>query len=171
MKKHELKQGDFPENYGKYVAKVADVDLVEELEISLAEFIRFVRNVPIGKHDYVYAPEKWTLKDIILHLIDAERIFSCRALRIARNDMTPLPSFEENDYAADADANSRHLQDLLTELSTVRYATLSLFKSLPDEKLGRMGIASGKPVSAGAIGFIIIGHMKHHQQVFQERYL
>lgn len=171
MKKGELKQDEYPEYFSKYLSQVDDVDLVEELEISLAEFIRFVQNVPLGKHDYIYAPGKWTLKDIILHITDAERIFAYRALRIARNDTTPLPGFEENHYADDADANNRHLQDLLTEFSTVRYATMSLFRSLSDEKLKRMGTASGKTVSARAIGFTIIGHMKHHQKVFQERYL
>ena len=146
-------------------------DLHEELEISLHEFIRFVREIPMEKHDFQYAPGKWKIKDIIQHLIDAERVFSYRALRIARNDKTPLPGFEENDFANEADGGRRTIQDLLTEYATLRHSTMQLFRSFTDEELIRVGTASGKPISVRAIGFIIIGHLKHHQQVFVERYL
>src|SRR5690606_21518049 len=113
----------------------------------------------------------WTLKDIIQHLIDCERIFAYRALRFGRGDVTPLPGFEENDYADAAHGSTRHLKDLLTELSTVRHATLTLFKSFRPEALRGEGVASNALISVGAIGFVIIGHMKHHQKVFEERYL
>jgi len=160
-----------PERYQAYVDHVGPVDLLEELEISLHDFIRFAQNVPLGKHDYRYAPGKWTLKDIIQHLIDCERIFAYRALRFGRGDVTPLPGFEENDYADAAHGSTRHLKDLLTELSTVRHATLTLFKSFRPEALRGEGVASNALISVGAIGFVIIGHMKHHQKVFEERYL
>ena len=104
-------------------------------------------------------------------MIDTERIFAYRALRISRNDTTPLPGFEENDYVENTKANERGIQDLLAEFSAVRYATLFLFKSFSEEQLKRMGTASGTVISVRAIGFIIIGHQKHHQNVFQERYL
>ena len=145
--------------------------LVEELEISLHEFIRFVQNIPMDKFDFRYAEGKWTIKDIIQHIIDAERIFAYRALRISRNDPTPLPGFEENDYVENTDANSRSIQELLTELSAVRHSNLLLFKSFSNEQLTRMGTASNHPISVRALGFLIIGHQKHHQKVFQERYL
>ena len=145
--------------------------MIEELEICLHEFIRFVQNIPMDKFDYRYAEGKWTIKDIIQHVIDTERIFAYRALRISRNDTTPLPGFEENDYVENTKANERGIQDLLAEFSAVRYATLFLFKSFSEEQLKRMGTASGTAISVRAIGFIIIGHQKHHQNVFQERYL
>jgi hypothetical protein len=125
----------------------------------------------MDKFDFRYAEGKWTIKDIIQHLIDAERVFSYRAMRISRNDKTPLPGFEENDYVENTNANGRSIQDLLTELSAVRQSTLLLFKSFSEEQFGRIGVASNADVSVRAIGFIIIGHQKHHQKVFQERYL
>lgn len=171
MKSNELPPNEYAAFYGPYIQTLDNADLLEELEISIHDFIRFVQEVPLGKHDYRYAAGKWTLKQIIQHLIDAERIFSYRALRIGRNDKTPLPGFEENDYAAVADADARNLQSLLTEFATVRQSTLLLFKSFTDEERKRMGVASAKDVSVRAIGFIIIGHLKHHQKVFAERYL
>ncbi len=170
MKKSDLILAS-PERFLPYLNQVGDVDLQEELEISLHDFIRFVQNVPLGKHDYAYAPGKWTLKDIIQHLIDCERIFAYRALRFGRGDRTPLPGFEEDDYALAAGGSKRHLKELLTELSTVRHSTLALYKSFLADVLRKTGIASGAEVSVGALGFIIIGHMRHHQHVFAERYL
>lgn len=147
------------------------MNMIEELEICLHDFIRFVQNIPMDKFDFRYEEGKWTIKEIIQHIIDTERIFGYRALRISRNDKTPLPGFEENDYAANTDANSRGLQGLLTELALVRESTLALFKSFSEEQLKRMGIVSNNEISVRAIGFILIGHQKHHQKVFQERYL
>lgn len=171
MRSQELSDTEYSRFYIPYISILDNVDLLEELEISIHDFIRFVQDVPMDKHGYRYLDGKWTLKEIIQHLIDAERIFSYRALRIARNDKTPLPGFEENDYAATVNAEARNLQELLTELATVRQSSLMLFKSFTDEELRRMGTASNNPVSARAIGFIIIGHLKHHQKVFKERYL
>ncbi len=171
MYKDQLPVREYDKYYRTYLDALENVHLIEELEISLHAFIKFVRNVPMDKIDYRYAEGKWTLKDIIQHLIDTERIFAYRALRIGRNDKTPLPGYDENDFAADADAGYRTIQDLLSELSEVRFATLSLFKSFSQEKLHRMGTASDVEVSVRAIGFIIIAHQKHHQDVFTERYL
>jgi uncharacterized damage-inducible protein DinB len=125
----------------------------------------------MDKFDYRYAEGKWTIKDVIQHIIDAERIFGYRALRISRNDQTPLPGFEENDYVENTDANSRSIQGLLTELSALRHSNLLMFKSFTEKQLTRMGIASNHSISVRALGFLIIGHQKHHQKVFQERYL
>lgn len=167
-----LQQGEYAAYYAPYIDKVgAENDLVEELEISVHRLIKFVREIPMDKFDYRYAEGKWTIKDILLHLIDAERIFSYRALRFARNDKTPLASFEENDYVVEAHAQTRSIQDLLTELAVVRQSTLSLFKSFTPEEMLRIGMASNNPMSVRALGFVIIGHQNHHQQVFQERYL
>ncbi len=171
MNSNQLPVSEYSNFNATYIKAAANVELIEELEICLHEFIRFVQNIPMDKFDYRYAEGKWTIKDIIQHVIDTERIFAYRALRISRNDTTPLPGFEENDYVENTKANERGIQDLLAEFSAVRYATLFLFKSFSEEQLKRMGTASGTAISVRAIGFIIIGHQKHHQNVFQERYL
>lgn len=171
MNSNQLPVNEYSNFNATYVKAAANVELIEELEICLHEFIRFVQNIPMDKFDYRYVEGKWTIKDIIQHVIDTERIFAYRALRISRNDTTPLPGFEENDYVENTKANKRGIQDLLAEFSAVRYATLFLFKSFSEEQLKRMGTASGTAISVRAIGFIIIGHQKHHQNIFQERYL
>jgi uncharacterized damage-inducible protein DinB len=171
MNSNQLPVNEYASFYATYIKAIENVELIEELEICLHDFIKFVQNIPMDKFDFRYAEGKWTIKDIIQHLIDAERVFSYRALRISRNDKTPLPGFEENDYAENTNANGRSIQDLLTEFSAVRHSTLLLFKSFSDEQLTRIGMTSGEEVSVRAIGFIIIGHQKHHQKVFTERYL
>lgn len=171
MTSNDLPKDEYAPYYAPYIAALDNVNLIEELEISIYDLIKFTQDIPLGKHDYSYAEGKWTIKDILQHLMDAERIFSYRALRIARNDKMPLPGFEENDYVNEAHANDRNLLQLLTELSTIRQSTLLLFKSFSEEMLKRKGTASDNVVSVRAIGFIIIGHMKHHQKIFKERYL
>lgn len=172
MKPSQLQSTEYASYYGNYIAQVTDeYTLIEELEISLHRFIKFVQDIPMDKFDYRYAEGKWTIKDIIQHIIDAERIFSYRALRFARNDKAELPGFEENEYVEEANGNQRSIMELLTELSSVRHATLLLFKSFNEEQLCRIGIASNNPMSVRAIGFVIIGHQNHHQKIFEERYL
>jgi uncharacterized damage-inducible protein DinB len=171
MNSNQLSVNEYSNFNATYIKAAANVELIEELEICLHDFIRFVQNIPMDKFDYRYVEGKWTIKDIIQHVIDTERIFAYRALRISRNDTTPLPGFEENDYVENTKANERGIQDLLAEFSAVRYATLFLFKSFSEEQLKRMGTASETAISVRAIGFIIIGHQKHHQHIFQERYL
>lgn len=172
MKPSQLQPSEYAPYYGAYINQVSDeYTLTEELEISAHRLVKFVREIPMDKFDYRYAEGKWTIKDIILHLIDAERIFAYRALRFARNDKTELPSFDENAYVDEANANARSIQDLLTELLVVRQSTLSLFKSFSEEQLMRIGVASNNPMSVRALGFVIIGHQNHHQRIFEERYL
>ncbi|WP_281233439.1 DinB family protein [Flavobacterium gelatinilyticum] len=167
----ELLENEYAGNFATYIKQAGDGKLIEELEISLHEFIRFVQNIPLDKFDYRYAEGKWTIKDIIQHVIDTERIFAYRALRFSRNDKTPLPSFEEADYADNTNSDKRSIQDLLTELSAVRHSNLLFYKSLSEEQLKRIGTASNNQISVRALGFVIIGHAKHHQKVFEERYL
>ncbi len=172
MKKSQLHTDEYAAFYATYIDTVTEeYNLVEELEISVHRFVKFVQDIPMDKFDYRYAEGKWTIKDILLHLIDAERIFAYRALRFARKDETPLASFDENTYVNEARANSRSIQDLLSELLVVRHASLALFKSFSEEQLLRKGIASNNLISVRALGFTIIGHQIHHQRVFQERYL
>ena len=171
MRTSQLEQNEYPNYCVTYFQAAGEVELIEELEICLHDFIRFVQNLPMDKFDYRYAEGKWTIKEIIQHIIDTERILAYRALRISRNDSTPLPGFDENNYANNTSANTRSLQDLLTELSAVRHSNLLLFKSFSIEQLLSRGIASDQPISVRAIGFMLIGHQKHHQKVFAERYL
>nr|WP_315158506.1 DinB family protein [uncultured Flavobacterium sp.] len=171
MNSNELPVNEYSKFNATYIQAIENVELFEELEISLHSFIKFVQNIPMDKFDYSYAEGKWTIKEIIQHVIDTERIFAYRALRISRNDKTPLPGFEENYYAVNTDAKSRSIQDLLTEFSAVRHSNLLMFKSFSDEQLTRIGTASENTISVRAIGFILIGHQKHHQKVFEERYL
>ena len=125
----------------------------------------------MDKFDYSYAEGKWTIKEIIQYIIDTERILSNRALWFSRKDSTPLAGFNENEYVMHSNAKNRNLQDLLSELSSVRQATLALYKSFSQEQLKGIGTASDQEISVRALGFVIIGHQKHHQKVFQERYL
>ena len=171
MNSNQLPVNEYSQFNATYIQAIENVELLEELEISLHDFIKFVQNIPMDKFDYRYAEGKWTIKDIIQHLIDSERVFTYRALRFSRNDKTVLPGFEENDYVDNTAANKRSIQELLTELSALRHSTLLFYKSLSEEQLKRVGTASSHQISAGALGFVIIGHQKHHQKVFEERYL
>ncbi|MEG2102431.1 MAG: DinB family protein [Flavobacterium sp.] len=171
MYSNQLAENEYSGHFSTYIKQAGDGKLIEELEISLHEFIRFVQNIPLDKFDYRYAEGKWTIKHIIQHIIDSERVFAYRALRFSRNDKTPLSSFEENDYANNANSNNRSIQDLLTELSALRHSTLLFYKSLSEEQLKNIGTASNNQISVRALGFVIIGHQKHHQKVFEERYL
>ena len=170
MTSNEITKNEYAAYFFKYIELAGNGILQEELEICLHDFIKFVQNIPLDKFDYRYADGKWTIKEIIQHIIDTERIFAYRALRISRNDKTPLLGFDENSFVDNTNAASRTIQDLLTEMAVVRQATLSLFKSLSKDQLTRIGIASNNEISVRAIGFIIIGHQKHHQKVFEERY-
>jgi uncharacterized damage-inducible protein DinB len=172
MKITDLQSNEYPAYAEIYVSQVDTTwTLVEELEISVHNLIRFIQNIPMDKHDYRYAEGKWTIKDILQHLIDAERVFAYRALRFSRNDATDLPGYDQDLYVDNAHANKRHMKDLLTELSTVRHSTMQLFGSFSEEQLLKSGIASGYNVSVRALGFMIIGHQNHHMKVFRERYL
>ncbi len=171
MKADQLLENEYGSAFHTYIEQAGEGDLIEELEISLHDFIKFVQNIPMDKFDFRYAEAKWTIKEIIQHVIDTERIFAYRALRISRNDKTPLSGFDENEYIVNTDANQRNIQSLLTELSAVRHSNLFLYKSFSVEQLKRIGTASNNEISVRALGFVTIGHQKHHQRIFEERYL
>ena len=172
MKVRELSSDDYAPYCETYLINVDDTyTLTEWMEVSVHEFIHFVQDIPMDKHGYRYAEGKWTIKEIIQHIIDTERIFAYRALRISRSDKTPLPGFDEIEYADNNDAENRGLQDILTELALVRQSNMMLFKSFSQEQLLRKGEASGHQVSVRALGFLITAHQKHHMKVFKERYL
>lgn len=123
------------------------------------------------KSCYAYAPGKWTLKELLQHVIDAERIFNYRALAIARKETTSLPGFEENDYALNSNANERSWNNLIHELKAVRTSSIILFDSFNEEVFGYLGIANNNSITVNAIGFITVGHIYHHKKVIEDRYL
>ena len=166
-----LQTNEFASYYENYIKLVSEQDIIKGLIKQKEEMLHFFKSIPVFKYEFRYAEGKWTIKDIILHLIDAERIFTYRALRIARNDKTELPGFEENDYVTEANANNREYESLLVEFEIVRNATISLFETFTSEELLRLGTASNNSVSVRAIGYIILGHELHHKNVILERYL
>jgi hypothetical protein len=166
-----LHSNEFASYYSNYIKLVPEQDIVKGLIQQKEEMVHFFSSIPVFKHEFCYTEGKWTVKDILLHLIDAERVMSYRALRIARNDKTALPGFEENDYVISARANERDFENLLQEYIIVRNATISLFESFNVEDLQLLGIASNSSVSVRAIGYIILGHELHHKQIILEKYL
>lgn len=160
-----------PVYYHKYIAKVEETDLAKAFISHGKELTAVLKDLPAGKWNYRYAAGKWSIKELVQHLIDAERIFSYRALTFARKDTTPLPGFEENDYAANCEADRRTSESLLNELQLVQQSTAALFNSFSEEQLEQSGTANGQSTYVRALGFIIIGHSIHHLNVIKERYL
>tara|TARA_R110001632_G_scaffold232643_1_gene374004 strand:- start:108 stop:617 length:510 start_codon:yes stop_codon:yes gene_type:complete len=147
------------------------LSIIENLIETSSELEEVVAKLPKEKELFVYAEGKWTIKELLLHIIDTERIFIYRALRFARNDTTDLQGFDQDDYNDNVDANGRELQDLLEEFITVRASSISLFKSFSSEALVKIGTASGTAISVRAIGYLMSGHQQHHIKIFKERYL
>jgi len=156
--------------YHGYVASVPEGDVVELLRSGGRELLEAIRRIPEERAGHRYGPEKWTIRQVIGHLIDAERIFTYRALRVARGDRTPLASFDENAYVKTAGSDARPLASLANELEAVREASVLLFESLPDEAWARSGVASDKEVSLRALAYITAGHSRHHLRILRERY-
>ena len=156
--------------YATYINTVSE-NVLGELEHQAISFPAFLKQIPDIKAYYAYAEGKWTVKEVVGHMIDTERIMAYRALRIARNDQTPLASFEENDYVANASFNDRSLESLAEEFEAVRIANIHLFKHLTEDELIRKGTASNKPVSVRALLYILVGHVNHHRNIIEERYL
>jgi hypothetical protein len=159
------------EYYTRYISQVPDGDLLRILEEQGRETVKLLRGVPESRADFAYAPGKWTLKEVVGHVTDAERVFSYRALRFARGDQTPLSSFNEQTWTPQSGASTRSMGDLVDELEAVRRATLALLAHLPADAPLRRGTASGKEVSVRALGWIIAGHERHHMRIVRERYL
>ncbi|WP_405571328.1 DinB family protein [Winogradskyella sp. Asnod2-B02-A] len=165
-----LNSNEFNPYYKLYIDNATDVNIIEGLNQNLKSVVSFYNSIPESKHDYSYAEGKWTVKDVLLHIIDTERIFTYRALRIARQDTTPLPGYEQDDFAVTAKASKRSLESILDEYKAVRQASIALFNSFDVEALAQIGEASGSPISVRAIAYILTGHENHHNQVITERY-
>ena len=156
--------------YQRYIVLAKGSSVREIIEKHAFDLQEFYNSLPDDKSDYAYADGKWTVKQVLQHVTDAERVFAYRALRISRNDTTPLSAFDENTYAENGFANDRALSSLKHEFNAVRAATDIFFLALNDEQINRMGTASNNPVSVNALAFIIYGHLLHHQNIFRERY-
>jgi uncharacterized damage-inducible protein DinB len=156
--------------YGKYITLVPDGDLVDMLRTQQAETVRLLRGIGDQKAGFAYAPGKWTIKEVVGHISDAERIFAYRALRFARGDEQPLTGFDENVYAPAGRFNDRSIGDLLDELEAIRTATIHLVRNLNDDELARRGTANNNPITVRAIAYVIAGHERHHVKLLHERY-
>jgi hypothetical protein len=168
MRKSQIRP--MPKFFDRYITLVAEEDLDRALALSQEELARFDRAKALALGDRVYAPGKWQVADLLQHVIDNERIQSYRALRIGRGDPTPLPGYDENLLAANAQASRRSVDALLAELDVVRHASRLLFASLGDEALARVGVSNQIEISPLALAFVIVGHQQHHFRILEERY-
>lgn len=159
-----------PEFFDRYINLVEDVPVVEALTARTRVFPPADMPKIYALGDKVYAPGKWTIKDVVQHVIDNERIQAYRALRFARNDASMLPGYDEEPYAKEARAERRSLEDLLEEFEVTRHSNILLFSSFTEEMLLRKGICFGKEMSVLALGFVLAGHQEHHVRIVRERY-
>jgi uncharacterized protein (TIGR03083 family) len=161
---------EIPAHFVGYIGRVPENDPVAVLAAQIDVTAALLRGLSEADALKRYAPGKWSVKEIVGHLADTERIMAYRALRIARGDETPLPGFDENAYVPPAKFDTRTLPDLVAELRTTRAATLALFRTFDADAWRRRGTASGKPVSVRAIGYMIPGHERHHMEILKTRY-
>lgn len=157
--------------YEKYVVKVPDGDLISLLREQVMDTVALLRGISPDRANFAYAPGKWSIKEVVGHIIDTERVMTYRAMRISRGDPTPLPSFDENVFVANSNFAERTLDDLLEELQVVRAATVHLARNMNAVMLARRGTAGGNPVTVRALLYIVAGHERHHAQLLRERYV
>ena len=169
MPRPDLKR--VPKFFERYVSKVEEDDLIQALTNQTKNMFQFLGSVPESKYDFAYAEGKWTLKELLQHMVDAERVFTYRALTFARKDKNELPGFEENEWADASNAASRNWNDLIEEFKAVRKATEYLFASFNDDQLDSQGTVNKNSIYVLALGFITVGHSNHHIGVIKERYL
>jgi hypothetical protein len=162
--------GEYAPFYETYVSKVQGGDVLSQLESQRLQTAQLFAASTERDGNFRYAPDKWTIKEVVGHLSDTERIFTYRALRIARGDQTPLQSFEQNDYVKNGNFAEQSLADLVAEFGLIRAATLALFRSFNAEAWARRGTASNNPVTVRALAFITAGHELHHREILKERY-
>jgi DinB superfamily len=162
---------EYASYYEGYVSKVPDGDVVGTLGKQLDETIALIKSIPEARGEFSYAEGKWSIKQLIGHVIDSERVFTYRALRFGRGDVTPLSGFEQDDFIRGADFNKRTLSDLADEYEHVRKATISLFASLEEKAWDRRGVANDDEVSVRGLAFITAGHERHHVEILKAKYL
>lgn len=166
------KDTDYNPFYQSYINQTMGCNSVTELiETHSQTITNFVLSIPQAKEDYQYAEDKWSVKDVLLHLIDAERVFTYRAMRFSRHDVTDLPGFDENNYTKYAGANKRSLNSIQEEFIANRKSTDLFLLSLSDSQLLQTGTANKNFITVNAIAFVIFGHLLHHKKILEERYL
>jgi hypothetical protein len=162
---------EYAAGFAEYVGRIAEKeDILAVLAGQLDQVLARLGALGEARGEFRYAPGKWSVKEMVGHLCDTERVFAYRALRFARGDTTPLPSFDDQAYVAEVQAGDLTLTDLAAEWGDVRRATLALFRNLPAVAWSRRGTASGHPASVRALAYIIAGHVRHHLEVLEERY-
>jgi uncharacterized damage-inducible protein DinB len=161
---------EYADYYANYISKVPGSDVLSVLESQRLQMLQLFAGRSERDGSFRYAPGKWTVKEVLGHITDTERIFSYRALRIGRGDQTPLPGFEQDDYVRNSESGGRTLAGLAEEFGAVRTASISLLRSFNEEAWSRRGMASQKEVTVRAIGFMIAGHQIHHRIILEERY-
>ena len=162
---------EYHTNYQKYFDLLPNGVYIDILEQNTIETVEFFDTIPLQKHGYRYAEGKWTIKEVLMHIIDTERVFAYRALAAARGDAAPVYRMDEELYAGNVDVSNRTMENLISEFKSVRNATEFLFKSMTDEQSKRSCNVITHPMSARAIGYFIIGHVLHHMGVVRVRYL
>lgn len=160
-----------PEYLAKYISLVQYPELIDGLEETRKAGMAFFNQIDPAKWDYAYQDGKWTIKQVLAHMLDVERIFAYRALRFSRKDKTPLPGFDEDNYALHANAENRTAERLIAEFDCVRKASIQLYSYMDGTMLTFKGVANKIEINAYDIGWVMIGHQLHHQQIIQERYL
>ncbi|TVZ51577.1 DinB family protein [Dokdonia sp. Hel_I_53] len=172
MRRKELLPSEYNPYYKNYIEQVPEEsELITSLDEGMKATVSFLENLPEDTLNYRYAQGKWTPKEVILHLIDTERVFAYRAMRFSRKDGTSLPGFEQDDYVLHSNASERSLISLIDEYKATRNGTITLFKNLKTDMLTYTGTASGSAMSTRAAGFIICGHERHHCTIIDERYI
>ena len=164
-------QEEYPSYYEDYIKLVPDGELVSILEENLSKTLTLFQSITEANGEFRYAPGKWSIKEVLGHMTDTERIMSARLLRFGRGDSTPLPGFNENIYVNGANFNQRSLKSLLEEFMVTRNATITLIKNMPEEAWLRKGLANQYENTTRAVAYMIVGHEMHHCQIIRERYL
>ena len=169
LKRPEPKESN--DYYKTYISKVVGDNFLSVLEMLVPKTVALLSSLDDAKWNYRYADGKWSIKEVMMHVIDTERIMAYRALRIARNDKTPMPGFDQDDYIPFTDTENRSPGSIIAEYKAVRRATIELYKYFSDEMMSRVGTASGNPFTPRALGYVIAGHELHHLSILRERYL
>jgi len=165
------KKNEYAEFYAGYVSLVEETDISAALLNQTNDLQQLFAEISEEKGDYRYAAGKWSVRELLGHVVDGERVFSYRALRISRGDETPLAGFEENFYVANSNFSNIKLADTLEEFSLLRQSNVLFFKNLTDEMWGKSGTASGATISVRALAYVMVGHLRHHVNILRERYL
>jgi hypothetical protein len=168
---HRPETNDYPAYYNQYVSTVGEGNIIELMESQLNDFNQFFSKIDEEKSHYRYAEGKWSINEIVGHLLEAERFFACRALRFSRNDATPVSGFEENYYVENSNYDEIALPKLVEELSLVRRSNILMFRNFTTEMWKLKGTANNKEFTVLSIPFIIVGHLSHHLEIIKERYL